>query len=76
MLTLWSTRENEATTTNFTSAVLPEIQLKSEFIFDENDTITVQAGEESQLDCIVDGARPQPAVLWKIGNPIRNQFDY
>ena len=59
--------------TNVTVAVLPEIQLESEFSFDDNDTITVNAGEESTLYCNLVGVRPKPAVLWKIGNPIRNR---
>ena len=54
--------------------VLPKIQLESEF--DKNGKITVMAGEESMLTCIVTGAQPKPDVLWKIGNPIRNQFVY
>ena len=60
--------------TEVTIAVLPKIHLESEFSFDDNDTITVNAGEESTLYCNLVGARPRPDVLWKIGNPIRNQF--
>ena len=59
-----------------TVLVLPKIQLESEFTFDKNDTMSVMADEESMLTCTVAGARPKPDVLWKIGNPIRNQFVY
>ena len=62
--------------TSVTTLVLPKIQLKSEFMFDKNDTVSVMAGEESMLTCTVAGARPKPDVLWKIGNPIRHQFIY
>ena len=74
---VWLSNNSSNTETaysNITYAVLPKIKLRSEFIFDKNDTITVIAGEQSKLTCIVAFARPKPAVLWKIGNPILNQL--
>merc|ERR1712071_309891 len=59
--------KSETAYSNITPAVLPKIQLRSEFKIDDNDTIAVFAGEESKLTCTVAGARPKPAVLWKIG---------
>ena len=53
--------------TKIIPAVLPKINLRSEFIFEKNDTITAMAGKERKLTCTVAGARPKPDVLWKIG---------
>merc|ERR1712071_367194 len=59
--------KSETAYSNITPAVLPKIQLRSEFKIDDNDMIAVFAGKESKLTCTVAGARPKPAVLWKIG---------
>ena len=60
----------ETANTSVTTVVLPKIQLESQFKIDDNDTITVIDGKAGLLTCTVSGARPKPAVLWKIGNPI------
>ena len=77
---LWlkGVRRSELTTTTVITVVLPKIRLTCDKCnsSDKNEKILVMAGEESALTCIVAGARPKPDVLWKIGNPIRNQFVY
>ena len=55
--------EDEIATTNVTTLVLPKIQLEKI----TNNKLTVIAGKVTELTCTVADARPEPAVLWKIG---------
>ena len=75
--TVFSSKNRNKSVTNATSVtiVVPKTRVKSEFPID-NGKISVMADKESMLTCTVAGARPQPRVLWKIGNPKRNQFVY
>lgn len=34
------------------------------------ETITVIAGETTQIDCLVANARPVPAIMWMLGKMI------
>jgi hypothetical protein len=46
----------------FTFAALPQISLRP-----RDDPITVIAGENAQIDCMVADARPAPAITWVLG---------
>ena len=64
--------KSEKTATTVITVVLPKIRLACVKCI-SSDKISVMAGEESALTCTVEGARPKPDILWKIGNPIRNR---
>jgi hypothetical protein len=46
----------------FIFAALPQISLRP-----RDDPITVIAGENAQIDCMVADARPAPAITWVLG---------
>jgi len=54
----------ESATANVTTLVLPTIVMDGVV----NNKVNAVAGEEAELKCTVAGARPTPAVLWKIGD--------
>ena len=41
-----------------------------------NNKVNAVAGEEAELKCTVAGARPTPAVLWKIGKIISHWYEF
>lgn len=52
----------------FIFAALPQISLRP-----RDDPITVIAGENAQIDCMVADARPAPAITWVLGTQ-KNHF--
>ncbi|XP_046437649.1 fasciclin-3-like isoform X6 [Daphnia pulex] len=53
----------ERASTNVTVLALPQISLRP-----RDDPITVIAGENAQIDCMVADARPAPAITWVLGD--------
>jgi len=53
----------EKASTNVTQLVLPNITLRP-----NAEPITVMAGQETEVSCLVEKARPAPGILWKIGD--------